>query len=161
MPRSLSYFQYTQFNHINIILAYTIKRRLRGRVVEIDPCYGGRSAFENDVFHFLHVDWFSLDCLEYAGENAGSIEMAHHQAMRCRRLPRQIDDVWNLTLLFKVANDAYRFSSDCFLGLVGGGADVMRPVNVCLVGDRVRELTGARSWFIRKNIQAGAQSSIL
>ena len=53
----------------------------------------GLGTFEDDVFHFLHVDFGHADCIQHARQHAGAIEMTGYQGASRGSGAREVDHV--------------------------------------------------------------------
>jgi hypothetical protein len=92
------------------------------------------------------------DRIEHTGQHAGPVQVPHHQRARCRSLARQVHHIGHLPGIAEGLNDAHRLRCDGFLRLLGGGADVVRPVDQIELGDRVGEFARAARRLLREHV---------
>ena len=111
--------QLIQLQNIRILGAEFCEDVVGNSLVEVDSRDGGFGALEDDVLHFLDVDGDAPDGVEHAGEDAGTVAMANEKSVRGGCAARKVDDVGYLADFLEGSDDADRFGSDRFLGLIG------------------------------------------
>ena len=117
------------------------RQQLRRRLlVNVDPGDRRLGALEDDVLRLVRVDARPGQLREHGRERARLALVPHDQRVGGRRLLRQVDHVGHPPGLLEDPHDAHRLGGDRLLGLVGRGADVMRPVHPGQAKDGVREL---------------------
>src|SRR5215216_2750947 len=108
-----------EFDDVCIARLKSIEAFFCRRIVQVDAGDGSSRAFKDDIFHLLNVNLLRLNRIEHTGEYTWSIEMTDHQSMRSRSLPRQIHHIRYFACFLKLLHDAYGFSRNRFLCLIG------------------------------------------
>ena len=81
--------------------------------------------------------------LEDVREHAGTVAVTHDQQVRRRRPRREVHDVGHLAGVLERRDDADGLGGDGLLRLIGGRADVVRPVDVRQTDDRIARTSPA------------------
>ena len=112
------------------------------------------SAPSNTMFS---VSWtlmpLAAQVLEHVGEDARPVAMADDEHVGRRRPPGEVDDVRDPPRLLERADDADRLGGDRLLRLLGGRADVVRPVDPGQPEQRQVELGGPGGRLVRVDVE--------
>src|SRR6202011_3199924 len=128
--------------------------------LQVDSRYRRLCTVEHDVLHLLHVDVGRADGVEYAGEHAGAVQVAHHHRARGRRGTGEVDYVRDLARLLECPYDSNGLGRNGFLRLIGGCSNVMRSVNQARLHDVIRELARAAGRLPGEYVQTSPDSLV-